>query len=78
VPGRLDEAAYRDALDAVVAAGRNGGAAPGVLVRDVADAERHLNLGYRFIGIGSDSSMVMNGATATVGGFREAVGRLPR
>src|SRR5205823_5559500 len=55
VPGRLDEPSYRDALDAVVGAAHRNGCAAGVLVRDVAEAERHLGQGFRFIGIGSDS-----------------------
>ena len=78
VPGRLDDQRYRDALAAVVAAAAPGRCAAGVLVRDVAEAERHLELGFRFIGIGSDSALVMSGATATVNGFRAAAGRAIR
>jgi 2-dehydro-3-deoxyglucarate aldolase/4-hydroxy-2-oxoheptanedioate aldolase len=78
VPGRFDNATYREALQSVVRAARSNGRSAGVLVRDIADAERHLELGFRFIGIGSDSSMVMSAATATVGGFRNASAGLPR
>jgi 2-dehydro-3-deoxyglucarate aldolase/4-hydroxy-2-oxoheptanedioate aldolase len=70
VPGRTDDATYRDALGRVVGAARANGCAAGVLVRDLADAARHLELGFRFIGIGSDSSLVMSGASGTVNAFR--------
>jgi len=70
VPGRTDDASYRDALGRVVGAARAHGCAAGVLVRDLADAARHLELGFRFIGIGSDSSLVMSGAAGTVNAFR--------
>lgn len=73
VPGGLDDSRYLEALDTVLAAGARHGCAPGVLVPSVAEAERHLRLGFRFIGIGSDSALIMNGARATVRGFRDAV-----
>jgi 2-dehydro-3-deoxyglucarate aldolase/4-hydroxy-2-oxoheptanedioate aldolase len=76
VPGRTDEPSYRDALGSVVAAARGNGCAAGVLVRDVAEASRHLELGFTFIGIGSDSSLVMSGARAAVSGFRAATDAL--
>lgn len=74
IPGRLDDPRYVEALEAVVAAAARHGCAAGVLVRDTAEAERHLALGYTFIGIGSDSGLVMSGARATVGGFRSSAG----
>jgi 2-dehydro-3-deoxyglucarate aldolase/4-hydroxy-2-oxoheptanedioate aldolase len=78
VPGLLDDPRYVEALEAVAAAAAHHGRSAGVLVRDAADAERHLALGYRFIGIGSDSGLVMSGARATVGGFRSAAGATTR
>jgi 2-dehydro-3-deoxyglucarate aldolase/4-hydroxy-2-oxoheptanedioate aldolase len=75
VPGRLDDPRYREALASVVAATARNDCAAGILVRDVGDAERHLELGFRFIGIGSDSALVMSGATAAVSGFHAAVAR---
>jgi 4-hydroxy-2-oxoheptanedioate aldolase len=77
IPGRLDESAYRDALGRVVAAADRASCAAGVLVPNVAEATKHLDLGFRFIGIGSDSALIMSGATATVIGFRDAMTRIP-
>jgi 2-dehydro-3-deoxyglucarate aldolase/4-hydroxy-2-oxoheptanedioate aldolase len=70
VPGRLDDRTYLEALEAVVDAAVRAGCCPGILVRDVAQAAIHLERGFRFIGIGSDSSHVMAGAAAAVAGFR--------
>jgi 2-dehydro-3-deoxyglucarate aldolase/4-hydroxy-2-oxoheptanedioate aldolase len=72
IPGRLDDPRYIAALDAVVGAAAAHGCAAGVLVRDVEEADRHLSVGFRFIGIGSDSSLIMSGARATVSAFRAA------
>lgn len=74
IPGRLDDPRYTAAVEAVAAAATRHGRSAGVLVPDVAEAERHLALGYRFIGIGSDSGLVMSGARAAVARFRSAVG----
>jgi 4-hydroxy-2-oxoheptanedioate aldolase len=72
VPGQMADPTYLAALGSVVAAATNHGCSAGILVGNVVDAERHLRLGFRFIGIGSDSALVMNGATAVVTGFRAA------
>jgi 4-hydroxy-2-oxoheptanedioate aldolase len=70
IPGRLDHRTYLDALDAVVEATSRAGCSPGILVRDLAQAAIHLDRGFRFIGIGSDSSHVMASAAAAVAGFQ--------
>lgn len=64
VPGRFDEPAYLDALRAVVAAATAHGKAAGILLYDTAAFERHLELGFRFIGLGSEGSFVSAGASA--------------
>jgi len=64
VPGRFDDPTYLDALRTVVAAARRHGKAAGILLYDPADFERHHELGFRFIGLGSEGSFVSAGATA--------------
>jgi 2-keto-3-deoxy-L-rhamnonate aldolase RhmA len=73
IPGQLGHPLYREALEAVVAAAARHGRTTGVLVTNLGDAERHVAAGCRFVGIGSDSSMVMSSARATVTGFQEIV-----
>jgi 2-keto-3-deoxy-L-rhamnonate aldolase RhmA len=66
VPGRFGDPVYLDALRSVVAATRSAGKAAGILLRSAADLDRHLELGFTFIGIGSDGAYVMDGARAAV------------
>jgi 2-keto-3-deoxy-L-rhamnonate aldolase RhmA len=67
VPGRFDDLTYLDALRTVVAATQRHGKAAGILLYDAAALERHLELGFRFIGLGSEGSFVSAGATAMLG-----------
>lgn len=76
-PGRPDDPRYTDALRAVVEACGAEDRSPGILVRDSAAAARHLELGFRFIAVGSDSGFVMTSAAGIVGDFREAVHAAP-
>ena len=64
VPGRFDDATYLDAVGAVVAACERHGKAAGILIYDAAALPRHLELGFRFIGLGSEGSFVSAGARA--------------
>lgn len=64
VPGRFDDPTYLDALHTVVAACERHGKAAGILIYDAAALPRHLDLGFRFIGLGSEGSFVSAGATA--------------
>ena len=66
IPGRFDEPAYQEALRTVVAACQAHGKAAGILIYDVAGLPPLLELGFRFIGIGSEGSFVSNGATAVL------------
>ncbi len=72
VPGRLDEPIFRDALSTVVAACRASGKAAGILLRSADQLERHLELGFRFVGIGSDGAFVTDGARSAVARARSA------
>lgn len=64
VPGRFDDAAYLDAIRSVVAATDRHGKAAGILIYDAALLARHLELGFRFVGLGSEGSFVSSGAGA--------------
>ena len=64
IPGRFDEPAYLDALRAVVAACRTHGKAAGILIYDAAGLRPLLDLGFTFIGLGSEGAFVSAGAQA--------------
>ncbi len=71
IPGQFDETSYLDALRTVIAACRAHGKAAGILVYDTSGLDRLLELGFRFIGLGSEGSFVSNGARAML----QAAGR---
>jgi 2-keto-3-deoxy-L-rhamnonate aldolase RhmA len=64
VPGRFDDPRYLEALRTVVAATQRHGKAAGILLYDAATLDRHLELGFRFIGLGAEGSYVSAGAAA--------------
>lgn len=64
VPGRFDDPGYQEALRTVVAACQRHGKAAGVLIYDAAGLGPHLDLGFRFVGLGSEGSFVSAGANA--------------
>jgi 4-hydroxy-2-oxoheptanedioate aldolase len=64
VPGRFDDPTYLEALRTVVAATQRHGKAAGILIYDAAGFQRHFELGFRFIGLGSEGSYVSAGAAA--------------
>jgi len=64
VPGRFDDPAYLDGLKAVATACERHGKAAGILLYDAAALPRHLELGYRFVGLGSEGAFVSTGAAA--------------
>lgn len=64
MPGRFDDPTYLAALRTVVEACDRHGKMAGVLIYDAAALPRHLELGYRFIGLGSEGSFVSAGARA--------------
>lgn len=71
VPGRFDDPAYLGAIRTVVAACQRHGKAAGILIYDAAGLAHHLELGFRFIGLGSEGSFVSAGARAML----QAAGR---
>jgi 2-dehydro-3-deoxyglucarate aldolase/4-hydroxy-2-oxoheptanedioate aldolase len=66
VPGRFDDPVYLDAVKTVLAACERHGKAAGILLYDRAVIARHLELGFRFIGLGSDLGFVAAGARGIV------------
>jgi 2-dehydro-3-deoxyglucarate aldolase/4-hydroxy-2-oxoheptanedioate aldolase len=66
VPGQLAAPVFADALDSVVSACRAHGKAPGILLRKLSDLDRFVELGFTFIGLGSDGAFVTDGAAAAV------------
>jgi 4-hydroxy-2-oxoheptanedioate aldolase len=70
VPGNFADATYLAALHTVVDACAAHGKAAGILVYDVAVVPRHLELGFRFVGIGSEGSFVADGASRALAAAR--------
>ena len=64
IPGQFDDPTYLDALRAVVAACRAHGKAAGILIYDAAGLPPLLELGFTFIGLGSEGAFVSSGALA--------------
>lgn len=67
VPGRFDDATYLAALRTVLDACASHGTAAGILIYDAAVLDQHLDLGFRFIGLGSEGAFVTAGARAMLG-----------
>jgi 2-keto-3-deoxy-L-rhamnonate aldolase RhmA len=53
-----------DAVDIVLAAARAAGKAAGILLRSRAALDQALEQGFRFVGVGSDSLFLAEGARA--------------
>lgn len=70
VPGQFGDPTYQAALRSVVAACRANGKAAGILLYDHASFGPHLDLGFRFVGLGADASFVVSGAKAALAAAR--------
>jgi 2-keto-3-deoxy-L-rhamnonate aldolase RhmA len=66
VPGRFDDPGYLDALGRVARAAEDAGKAAGILLRDASVLARHRDLVFRFMGLGSDSAFIADGARAVL------------
>jgi 4-hydroxy-2-oxoheptanedioate aldolase len=66
IPGQFDDARYLSALQRVVAAADASGKATGILLRDATALPRHIELGFRFVGIGSDGAFIADGARSVL------------
>jgi 2-keto-3-deoxy-L-rhamnonate aldolase RhmA len=70
IPGDLTHPRFVDALKRVVEAAMGAGKSPGILLRRPDDLARHVDLGFRFIGVGSDFNYIVDGAAAVVAAKR--------
>jgi len=73
-PGEFANPLFVQALDRVAAVARAHRKAAGILVRDASEVGAYLARGYGFIGIGSDSGLVMSGARLQLAEARAALG----
>lgn len=64
IAGLFDDGRYLDALRTVVAAADAHGKAAGILIYDAAALPALVDMGFRFIGLGSEGSFVSAGARA--------------
>jgi 2-dehydro-3-deoxyglucarate aldolase/4-hydroxy-2-oxoheptanedioate aldolase len=71
-PGDLDHPTYRQALDQVLTAAKGAGATAGILAGDATQAAAYAALGFRFIGVGSDASLLARAAYDAVRYLRPA------
>lgn len=70
IPGQFSSPTYQEALRRVVSASRAHGKAAGILLYDSASFRPHLELGFRFVGIGADVSFVNDGVKAALAAAR--------
>jgi 2-dehydro-3-deoxyglucarate aldolase/4-hydroxy-2-oxoheptanedioate aldolase len=70
-PGQLHSEVYLEALDHVVATARDAHVGAGILVGDVDDVQAHLDRGFSFVAVASDSALLRRAAmTAARSGSR--------
>jgi 2-keto-3-deoxy-L-rhamnonate aldolase RhmA len=70
IPGQFENPVYLAALERVVGAARAAGKSPGILLRGAGPVPRYVELGFRFIGLGSDVAFVANGAREVIAAAR--------
>lgn len=74
IPGEITNPVFVAALKSVAEACRDHGKAAGILLKGPGDVARHVELGFRFLGVGSDGGWVRDGARATVTAARASLG----
>lgn len=72
-----EDAQFREALIQVAQAAQRHGKLAGALVRNQAQARAYRDLGYRFIALGSDRGMVVQGMKANAAFFAELAAGQP-
>jgi len=70
VPGGFDDPRYLDAIRHVATTAESAGKVAGILLRDASSLARHRDLGFRFIGLGSDGAFISDGARAVMAATR--------
>ncbi|GAA2851687.1 2,4-dihydroxyhept-2-ene-1,7-dioic acid aldolase [Actinoplanes cyaneus] len=71
--GRFEAAEFTAALDQVLSAAKNAGIAAGILAGDPRQAAAYTALGFRFVGVGSDASLLARAASDAVGHLRGTI-----
>src|SRR4051812_936186 len=74
IPGAFTDPGFVATLDHVADVARANGKAAGMLVREAAEVAGYLARGFTFLGIGSDSGMVMTRARSQLAEARAALG----
>src|SRR3954468_2517402 len=74
IPGAFTDPGFVATLDHVADVARAHGKAAGMLVREAAEVAGYLARGFTFLGIGSDSGMVMTRARSQLAEARAALG----
>lgn len=69
-PGRFDHPDFVTALDEVLAAAKDAGITAGILAGDARQAAAYRDLGFRFVGVGSDASLLARAAADAVARLR--------
>jgi 4-hydroxy-2-oxoheptanedioate aldolase len=72
IPGQLQDPRFVSALEQVSAAAKRQQKAAGYLLRNVDELARHIDLGYTFLGISTDSGVLASGMRALAAGFKKA------
>jgi len=70
IPGRFDDPVYLDAIRHVATTAEAAGKAAGILLRDASPVARHRELGFRFIGLGSDVAFISDAGRAVLAATR--------
>jgi 4-hydroxy-2-oxoheptanedioate aldolase len=66
IPGQFDNPTFLDALRVVAEGAAASGKAAGILLWRASELGRFVELGYRFVGLGSDGGSVVEGARAAM------------
>jgi 2-keto-3-deoxy-L-rhamnonate aldolase RhmA len=70
IPGRVDDPRFDDALRAVAAAAHRAGKAAGVMLWHPDDTRRYIELGYTFLSISSEGSLLDRAVRGALGAIR--------
>ena len=70
IPGAFDDPVYLDALRHVTSTTEAAGKVAGILLRDASSLPRHRDLGFRFIGLGSDGAFITDAGRAVLAATR--------
>ena len=70
IPGSFDDPVYLDALRHVATTAEAAGKVAGILLRDASSLARHRELGFRFIGLGSDGAFITDAGRAVLAATR--------